>query len=166
MISQKGGVFLTLIILIAILGGIYGAYKLSIDSIPGQFLYPVKKELENIRLSTTELSKVKRASVYIDFANERLNELEELEKNGVTTDEIIKILKQVLKNEETALKELKRETARVEDTAQVIQKLKDLRKRQDIIFNRLLDKTKEPEFYEILEVKNKAAEILNEYNLR
>lgn len=165
-VAQKGNIFLTLLIFILIGVGLFGTYKLSLEALPGQMLYSLKGELENIRLATTELSKVQRALIYIDFANERLNEVEELEKNGEKPDNIIPVLEKFWENEQLALKSMKTETAKVEDPTQVYQKLRALRERQEVILNRLLDKTPDPQFYKILDINNKARDALNEYNLR
>lgn len=164
--AQKGGIFLTLLILSLIAGGIFGIYYLSLDSLPGQFLYPVKQELEKIRLSTTELSKVKRALVYIDFANERLDEAEALGKKGEEPGKIIPALNKFLENEQLIIKVMRQDTARVEDPTEVYEELKNLRKRQEFVLDYLLGITPDPEFYTILDIKDKAMDTLNDYNLR
>lgn len=166
MIAQKGNIFVTILILILIAGGIFGVYKLSLESLPGQFLYPIKAELENLRLATTELSRVKRALIYIDFANERLDEAEILSEKGKNPDKIIQVLHKFLNNVQLAVETTKKETARVEDSAQVFEQLKILREKQEVLLTRILEKTSDPQFYEVLDIKNQAMEVLNEYNLR
>lgn len=164
--TQKGNIFLTLLIFALFAGAIFGIYKLSLDALPGQMLYPLKEEIESVRLATTELSKVQRALIYIEFANERLDEVEKLVEKKENPDNIIPVLENLLMNEQLAVEVMKKETAKIEDERQVILKFKELRERQEVIFDRILDSTPDPHFYTVLDIKNKAMEVLDEYNFR
>jgi len=160
---QRGNIFLTLLVLILIAAGAFFVYKLSLNSLPGQILYPLKESIEELRVTTTELSPVKRALIYIEFANTRLDEIETLDKSKKDPVKIVPVINNFSKNLELSLDQLKIESARIEDKSIVFVNLRDIRERQDQVLSKLLERSPDPPFYEILEIKEKTNSLLLEY---
>lgn len=68
---------IALILCVALLGSGFGVLRASADSLPGDRLYGVKRASERIQL-VASLSQSNDAALLVAFANERLNEVEQL----------------------------------------------------------------------------------------
>ncbi len=74
---------IVVLVLLIILVLVIGAFVVTMDSvIPGDFNYPVKIAVEQIRLGSNELNFKGRAVIYTDLANNRSAEIELLIKNN------------------------------------------------------------------------------------
>src|SRR3989344_4991748 len=120
----------------------------------------------NSYIQLKQKQRVQRALIYIEFANKRLDEAEALQKKGKSPAKILPVIEKFLENEQFALSVMTKETARVENTTPVYVGLRALLEKQEKILNRFLETIPAPEFYQILDIKTKSMEALNEYNLR
>lgn len=158
--KQQGGVLLSLLILALIIVGTVFVFKASQNSLPGELLYPIKQQTEDFIVSTTEFRHAGRALTHIRFANERLNELETLEQKGASTKELMPIVERFWKIEQDAFTELRLGREVGDNVLEGNQKLKELGKRQDVIFQRLLEKTPAPEFYILLDIQEQSKKLI------
>lgn len=149
-----------LFFLILVIGGCVWAFILSQKSLPGDFIYPLKSLTEEGRLALTEFDNLKRADIYITFAHYRLTELEELEEKGARPALLLKVAEKLWEEEQASFRKLD-QAAKLNDISIRVKRLKDLRQKQESILNKILDKTPEPEFYSILDIKEKSLEAID-----
>ncbi len=74
----------SVLVVFALLGSVTGA---SAASVPGDFLYPVKRTTEQVRLALTPLQQ--QANLHLEFAQQRLQELRTLTNRGEVSDELL-----------------------------------------------------------------------------
>jgi len=138
---QAGIVHLAVIILIVLIsaGGVVTAS--SQKSLPGSILYPVKQATENIRTTTTFGDSAK-ANVYLDIADEKLNEVEKLEEKG-KTDQIPVALNLLQQNQQKATEKIEKAQSEGKDVEAIVSKLQANLERQQLVLIRVLDQVPE-----------------------
>lgn len=151
-----------LLFLSLFIGGLIWAFISSQKSLPGDIIYFLKGFTEEIQLATTEIDGVKRADVYIFFTNKRLDELEELEKRKVSSSLAIKVMESAWESEKKVIKLLD-EGAKLNSISEQIKKLKELRIKQEVILDKILEETPAPDFYTILDIKEKSLEAIDNF---
>lgn len=150
--KQQGGILIFLTFLVVLAGAGFWVIKESAKSLPKQRLYTVKRTLEDYKLAFIEFDYVKRASIYIDFANKRLDELEALEEKDAPNDELIGIAEDFWDEEQRALRELVNNQARAQNTSDVKKQFSELRDRQEDVLKKLLYNTPAPGFYKLNQI--------------
>lgn len=78
------------------------------NSLPGDFIYPVKEIRENLRLGANELSFEGRANVYIDATNERTREIITLIERKENEEKITKALERLQLAQKKALENIEK----------------------------------------------------------
>lgn len=162
-VAQKGGILLALLILVLIVASFLWTIHTAKNSLPGEFLYPVKGALEEVRILTTEINNTRRAAVYIDFAGTRLDELEKLDARGAPGSKIIELAKKALDNELLAIDRLRYHNVSDDDPTIVNKRIGQLRQRQDELLDKILKKTPPPDYYTIYDIKDKASTALQNF---
>ena len=133
-----------LIFLIIILAGSVFVVGKSFDDLPGDFTYPVKQVMENLRLTANEVSFQGRASVYLDLAAERLNELQRMVTIRDKQSQIIPTLAKLQDQQQKVIANIERGHSKGDNvTAQITKLVADL-KAQQIIFAELIYQVAEP----------------------
>lgn len=160
---DRGGILIFLLMIIILIGGGFFVFKKALDSVPNEPLYGVKGVLEELQLATTELDRGQRALRYVDFVDRRLDELVKIENRGGTPKELLNAALLFWEKEQKAIKELQRQPGII-NFSEAKKKLLSVNQKAVVIFNRILDKTPEPEFYSILEIKNKIDDVTQEYS--
>lgn len=151
-----GGILpLALILGLLIFSSIW-VFKLSQNSLPGDTLYNLKQFTEEFRVTTTELVHGGRALAHIKSANERLNEIEILEKKKIDPRQLVPLVERAWVSEKAAINEYRRGKERGDNVNSVIVELVKIQQRQEIILKRLLKITPEPGFYTILNILDQA----------
>lgn len=79
---------LLMLVLALLLGAGTGVVSVAADSLPGSALYPVKLAVEDARLMLT-FGEVRRAELYLRYANERAEEMLELSAAGRPVDQTV-----------------------------------------------------------------------------
>ena len=135
---QKGLIGFLAVVFLAIAAVIIlNLFFNSIESLPGDSLYPVKRLGENLKLSINELSFLSRANVYLDMAAERLNELSQLVKKQNKGQEMIETLSRLQEEEDKALANLEREKARGTNLAESVNRFESLLLKQQTVLQNL-----------------------------
>lgn len=106
-----------------IVGGIFTYINLP-SSIPGDLIYPLKKIYEKLQLAANELSYEKRAQVFTELSNNRLNEFEKLVKKK-DDSRVPEALDQIILMERKALDAIEREQSRGTNTTADLSKIEE-----------------------------------------
>lgn len=103
------------------------ALSTSADALPGDWRYPVKRTVEDVRYTLT-FGEGGRQQLDIDYAHERLNEIEKLAENGQTIGE--GPLKDLAEQTDSVLSRLDSSQVELED----VQEVRDLaQQQQDVL---------------------------------
>lgn len=145
-LNQQGFIgWIFLIFLVGLLLGSVFVVVNSFYSLPGDFTYPVKEIMENLRLSANELSFKGRASVYLDLSAERLNELQKMVAIRDKQSQIIPTLAKLQDQQKKAIINIEREVSnKGNDVIAQIARLEANVKRQQMIFPELRYQVVEP----------------------
>lgn len=136
--SQKGligWVVLGILALCLITGGFLVIF--SHDSLPGDWVYPIKEITENLKLAVNELSFEGRADVYLDMSEERSSELNQLVKGRNKEKEIIETLDRLKEQQDRALNNLERARSKGVNVTNLLNKLEANLQKQQTIFPEL-----------------------------
>ena len=161
--KERGGILVFLLTVIILIGGSFFVFRKALDSVPNEPLYGIKGVLEELQLATTELDRGQRALRYMDFADRRLDELVKLENRRGTPKELLNAVELFWEEEQKAIGELQRQSTVIKVSG-AKEKLLSINQKAVGIFSRVLDKTPEPEFYSILEIKQKTEDVTENYN--
>ena len=110
MASERGLIGSILIIILT--GGLIGLIVLVVrdtpNSLPGDFVYPVKDVVENLKLAQYELEYVERTNIYLNMTQARLTEIERLIEKRNKDKEIIATIQRLLDVQAKAITNLGR----------------------------------------------------------
>ncbi len=109
-------IFTALALIVSLASGV--AYA-SEKALPGESLYKIKRVMEEARIVLTQ-DDIKKATLYLEFAQKRLNELQKIANSDLPEEVVINVIttyqKQLKKSEEALLKKPKPETAKILDS--------------------------------------------------
>lgn len=141
LIRSTAGIVGSLLIVVSL--GV-GTAVAALQSVPGEAIYPLKKVVENIELKLT-MDKTAKANLQIQFANNRLDEIEEvLEKNQAgeisnsETQKIVKDTLEELQKTATAALNTTSETSDSKPKVSALSKIVDLSNKQVAVLKPLL----------------------------
>ena len=99
-IKQPQSFALAFCLMIMFLGGPWLAIKASETSLPGEFLYSVKKATEGVKITVT--SEDSKSQLSVEFAGRRLEELSKMSENIQDNDRMEEVASEIKNNLEEA----------------------------------------------------------------
>lgn len=114
-----------------------GVVSASESSLPGEPLYTVKRLAENVQLALTPASE--RTSLHLEFAEERLEEIEDLGQQGIVRADVLDEL-----SRETELAVTGAENLAGDKQVEVLETLERLTERQQVVLDRVEDNAPQP----------------------
>ena len=99
-IKQPQSFALAFCLMLMVLGGPWLAIKASEASLPGEFLYSVKKATEGVQITVT--SEDSKAQLSVEFAGRRLEELSKMSENLQDNDRMKEVASEIKNNLEKA----------------------------------------------------------------
>ncbi len=141
--SQSGIIPLVVLAIVGAVSASGVTALASQKSIPGDALYPVKGITENVRVAAA-FSKINKAKVHLDIAEEKVKEIEKLEEKGKTdeqsslTDKIAEAAQTLEESQEQALELTESVKSEGGDVDELVELLEVQSNRQQVVIKRVL----------------------------
>lgn len=129
-------------LVLAVLSGGFASVSASSGSVPGDILYPIKITKEKMKLSVAPDDKQK-TSLHIEFANERLNELDKITKTEPKKE----------KQNQKAQKAIKGYKKEIDDVKKSLEQVKSVQKSEEAVKVAKMVTEKTEEFSKTLDTK-------------
>lgn len=136
--SQKGLIGWIILAILGVALLILGLlYLKSFDSLPGDSSYKFKEISENLQLTIYDLSFDGKAGQYLEMADVRITELQELVKKGNKDKEIIETLQRLNDHQTKALNNIDRARNKSINVAGLLIKMEVVLQKEQIVFPEL-----------------------------
>lgn len=160
---SRKNMFISILLVVALLGGSTGATYASQNSLPGDILYPVKIITEKAQTALV-FNNVKEAELYSKFASKRLEEIEKLAEAEKINLELAQKAIAYYKKDLSASQNILNAAPTSDQSAKIAKAISDATSQNKIIIVNISKKIKKHKDNEIYNILKNAWEETEEYN--